>query len=843
MNCPNCGTPLIPGTAFCAACGQNVTQITNVHPALPSRPLSQSIRTSQPIQPTNPAEPGASVAPQAPAAPSQPIYPYGYEAPAQPVPSPAQAQFAQSNPYGYTTPGGYDPPVQASGYGQPAPTGGYGPYGAYDQSGQYGQPSAPSGYGAPMMGPTSGLTPRAPMLAGLFGDSVHPTMARPYSRVQRFLVQNISPARATNMWITSSLGALVAGVAGLVLTLVAVALWSSAISSALSATTSNIIASAISGEIKSFLTPNVFQLFAIEQHVPLGITVTAGVDASGASASGSGDITIGIPLTGLLLLPALALMLGGYLSAASDFQRVARYSILRGALIAPFYAVFMAIIAFFATSSVSAGALGVSMSATAQPSIWQAFLYGLLWGALFGALGGWLHYSGPYFLSWALPVLQRARTQLGARVAGALAGSVVAYLSGFFLCLATIVGLYVYSIVTSAANAPVSTASTASTTPSGGLGAIGAALILIIVLVPTVATWVFAFAGGAPFTINETTTVSSAANQQASVGLFGSSSTVAGFTAPHLPQALYIALLLPLIAYLIGGRVAARVARAATPGDGALAGAMMAVPLSVIMAIAAACAGLSFDVSLLGQSAGASVAPSVGGSFLAVLIGGAIVGAIGGATAVSIPSLGKLPRLLVIPVRPLGLALFPLFDAVTRRPQGVNRSESREWLYGAALLGVGLGIVVIALDIVTVSSASVLPFKTLTLIDAIAAAVLVALPLMFLVGAMVAAFAAPTTLVIPPPAALAPIGAPALAGVAPMGYPAAPYPAMPYPAMPYPPMGMPMGMPTGMPTGQASAPLGVPIPAGGATGAPIFTPPAEQPGQSAAPDAPTAPLR
>lgn len=820
MNCPNCGTPLVLGAAFCAACGQNVTPITNVHPALPSQPLPQAIRTSQPIQPVQPGEP------RAPAAPSQPVYPYGYGAPAQPAPYGAPAPYAQSNPYGYPAqPSGYDAPAPSGGYAAPGQPSGVGLYGDYSLSGQTGQPGhygqlpASGGYGAPPMGQAPGLTPRTPLLAGLFGDAVNPAMARPYTRLQVFLVQNISAARATNMWLTSALGGLIAGVAGLLLTLVALALWSSALNSALAAANTNILAGYISSEIKSLLTPNVFQFFAIEQHVPLGITITAGADVSGVSASGGGDVTIGIPLTGLLLLPALALMLGGYFSAASDFQRVARYSILRGALIAPFYAVFMAIIAFFATTSISASALGVSVSATAQPSVWQAFLYGLLWGALFGAVGGWLHYSGAYFLSWALPVAQRARTLLGARVAGALAGSVVAYLSGFFLCLATLIGLYVFSIVTNAANASVTNSSTTSTTSSSGLGALGVTLVLIIVLAPTAASWAFAFASGAPFAVNETTSLSSTQAQQASFGLFGSSSTIAGFTAPQIPHLFYVILVLPLIAYLIGGRVAARVARATTPGDGALVGAMMAVPLSAIMAIAAACAGISLDINISAASGAVSYTPSVGGAFLAVLVGGAVVGAIGGATAVSIPQLGKLPRLLVLPVRPLGLALFPLFDAVTRRPQGADRSESREWLYDAALLGAGLGIVVIALDIVTVSTSTVLPFKTWALVDAIASAVLVALPLMFLVGSVVAAFAQPTTVVIPPPAALAPAGAPMMASAPPM-----PYPPMGLSPTPYPLMSMPPG--------QASAPMGVPISADGAPMTPISTPPAQPPGQT-----------
>jgi len=702
-----------------------------------------------------------------------------------------------------------------------------------------------SSYGS---APQPALTPRPPIVAALFGDPVNPALAQPHSPVQRILVQNISAARTMNMWMMAALGALLAGVVGLLLTLISLALWSSAIDSLLAATNTNPLISAIDSEFKSLLTPNVLQLFAIEQHVPLGIAISAGADVSGVSGNASGDVTIGLPLTGLLLLPALALTLGGYFSAASDFQRSPRFSIMRGALIAPFYAVFLAIIAVLGRSSISAGAFGFSASATAQPVIWQAFLYGLLWGLVFGALGGWLHYSGAHFLSWGLPVLQRASTQLAARITGALTGAVVAYVSGFLLSLVAIVGLYVYSIVTSAASAPITTPASASATSASGAGSLGVALILIVVLSPTAASWAFALAGGAPFHISATTTLSSGSNQEASVGLFGTSSNMTGFTAPHIPPTWYLALLLPAIAYLIGGRVAARVARATTPGEGALVGALMAIPLSIIMAIAAALAGLSIDISVVGLGGSLSYAPSVGGAFLAVLIGAAIVGAIGGATAVTAPQLAQVPRMLTIPVRPLAFALYPVFDTITRRPQGVNRSESREWLYGAALLGVALGIVVIALDVITVATSSVLPFKTLVVVDGIAACVLVALPLMFMVGAVVAAFAQPM-LVVAPPAAPGQPAAPALAGAPAMAYSPAPYAPAPYAPAPYAPAPYapapyaPMAYPTpATPMGQMSAPMGVPMPAAGQPSAPVAAPipaPTMPPDQSSIADAPT----
>jgi hypothetical protein len=597
-------------------------------------------------------------------------------------------------------------------------------------------------------------------------------------------------------WITAILGAIAALIVGLILTALGGALWSNALSDLLNnalAGTSGSSAGTLgdfTGVAQQVLSPDLLKLFALAHHVSLNV----GSSASATLASANGSLSLGIPLTGLFLAPALALTLGGYIAASSDFSRRARYSIARGALIAPFYAVLLVICALIGSSTASAsgsaaGLLQGSGSVTIAPSVGEAALYGLLWGLLFGALGGWIHVSGRVWLSSALATLQTVRN---GRLAGALAGAGAALVTGIVLFSAAFIGVEAFGGISGAA---------ASTAAAGSAPSIVTTLTLYLFFAPVAAVYFFALGTGAPIgafvtdstnQLNSSVTVSLLNGYQttAPTATSGAATPVAT-PLPHFPPSpvFYLLILGALISYLVGGRVAARVARARLAGDGFVAGALMAVPLSLLMTFAAylATAVLTISVSTGGQSEtlGVSASPVYGGMFLAVLIAGAVCGGIGGASVSAMPGLGALPHALLLPFRPVSRLLSPLLDGLTGRDRRQPPSLATQWIYDGVGAAVVLGILAIALDILNGAAPKLLPFAALWLVEAIVAALLVGVPLACFLGALLAAFMSPAPLAPAPmlPPLPAPPSVPAYATV-PASIPGMYAPSMPLPQYP-----------------------------------------------------------
>lgn len=157
------------------------------------------------------------------------------------------------------------------------------------------------------------------------------------------------------------------------------------------------------------------------------------------------------------------------------------------------------------------------------------------------------------------------------------------------------------------------------------------------------------------------------------------------------------------------------------------------------------------------------------------------------------PRVGELPRVLLLPLRPLGLAINPLLDRLTALPAGQPRSQARRWLYDGVLAALGLGIVVIVLDILAATLAPVVPFEWLSGLDEWAGALLAGLPILYFTGALITAFAegggqpmpaAPISLPVPVPVHVgAPLTLPPFASP----YPSVPMPSSSTPIYPPPP--------------------------------------------------------
>nr|MBF6591626.1 hypothetical protein [Ktedonobacterales bacterium] len=151
--------------------------------------------------------------------------------------------------------------------------------------------------------------------------------------------------------------------------------------------------------------------------------------------------------------------------------------------------------------------------------------------------------------------------------------------------------------------------------------------------------------------------------------------------------------------------------------------------------------------------------PSVGGTFLAVLLFGALGGALGGASTQRAPWLGELARLPLAVLSPLARPLFAGLDRLTARPRDAALTPARAWLYDGVLALVALGTVAIALAILSVATAPVVAsFRLTTMVDQWVVALLVAVPPLYFIGALIAAFSAPPP--VPAFAAPSPLGMP-----------------------------------------------------------------------------------
>lgn len=617
------------------------------------------------------------------------------------------------------------------------------------------------------------------------------------------------------------------------------------------------------------------------QHVPALIHVNASVPSSLAPISStiSGDATLSYPLNAFIIFPAIALILGGFIAASRGQGQVsptnrnatpalsARTAIASGALVGLLYAIMLSILSqLFGANTLSilipqAGSTSAfTLNATFTPSIVLVFIYSLIWGLIFGSLGGWLRLSGRKVLSSALPALSRLRAS---RMAGAVAGSAAAFLSGIFMFMILLLAAFTfvaasgfftevfrndgyYGYYQFAQQAQANT---------------GFMVFFLLIFGWPIAMHILALAAGAPLSYNvqesATSGIATAAPVSSTSGLF-SNHYLAGLGAQYTPQhigafdyrLIYLVMLIPIIAYFVGGRVAAKTAGAKNIGSGAVAGLAMSIPLSLLMTACAYLANTSLDLSIAFSTPGISdnsangsitaslsVLPALGAVFVIVLVTSAIIGALGGLTAVALPLLGDIPRWIIYPFHLLGLPLFKLFDNVTGVARDGRRSAARLWFYDAIIMTIVLGIIVIVLNMVSSNPS----MHNLALAAHIAAALLVAVPLLLLTGSLITAFSSPlntaavayTSSHSAPPAARSsiPVFAPPIDTPFQMRPPSQPgyAPQGQMPSQPgYPPQGQgsmpsPMGSPQNLPPSQPGYPMQGPTP--GQTPSPQGIPP------------------
>lgn len=279
-----------------------------------------------------------------------------------------------------------------------------------------------------------------PLLARLFGPhetaasddeaaasagTPGPAAAPPAHR----LLHRVVPHRfATNLWVMAALGALVALGLGLALSIPLSHVVDANSFSSLLNTGGGWLTTTVgetAAQLIYLIAGDPIRFFLVANRLPLEMTVTTANGQAGPSAA---LYAITLPLFGTLLVPAVALTLGGYLSASSRAARVPRYAIARGALIGPFYGVALYALTVVVEWRPSVTDLGNGIPASIVAPPGWALLLGTLWGVVFGALGGWIAVSGRAWLAAALATWRASHAGHAPRLAGALAGAFAATL-------------------------------------------------------------------------------------------------------------------------------------------------------------------------------------------------------------------------------------------------------------------------------------------------------------------------------------------------------------------------------------------------------------------------------
>jgi hypothetical protein len=551
------------------------------------------------------------------------------------------------------------------------------------------------------------------LLDATFGAPTRSHRLFPRTTIQRALVERLEARLVTNKWISAALGALVAVGVGLGLSLIAQSLLNAALGTALQTEDASATAAFTGDAFAALLGGNPVKLFLLAQHVPLQL-------ANGASAA-SGRLSLGAPLTLFALIPMVALLLGGAISSASDFERRTRYSVARGALLGPVYAMALLLLSLISLSPVDGAALNVTSGTYVMASPFGAFLSGLAWGTLFGALGGWLHLHGRRSLRTLPASLERLPLP---RLAGALLGGLTALGAGLLICLGVALAATVYLALNRMAPSLSGNLARLPATPAELL----TSLTLIVTLAPSLAATLWTFSVGAPV---QTAQVSYAGHGtfQASFGAFG---------VATWGEAWLLLALIPFLTCLAGGRIAARFVGARTARGALVTGALIALPVSVGAYLLVAQSELTVAANLPGGTYIFDVSPDAIGAALRMFLLAAIAGALGGWSTLVTPSLSAhftrqpVPGLLALRAR-----FYSTLDRITHRPAFGRLSPARALLYDAALAVCGLSALTLALDGATLLLSRSVSLTYLSAATSVVAALLVAMPFLWLALALI----------------------------------------------------------------------------------------------------------
>lgn len=586
-------------------------------------------------------------------------------------------------------------------------------------SGEHGASSFPEPtIAAPMSQTPPGITQLA---QPLISTAIQPPALSP---TQRWLVRIFKPELAKNALFGSIMGSLIAFLPGILISLLV-------LSVAHTITPASIHpVNVTNGEEGVDTTVGIVPMDSVLRDATQLFLVMHGVGehlhyTANTNVNNTFNYDYSSPLNGLLVIPALLLILGGYLAASTDLLDRPRSSLLRGMAIALPYTCLLLIVLPSVNGSLSPGLLaGGNSTLTLNMDVLSLIVFGLLWAAIFGLLGASLKLAHG---QWRRYTRHHLHITPYAQLIGPVVGSLVATGFGLALSFLLLCSIIVYTQI----SVPLLQNNLC-------LPGIWQYLTLWgVTQGPLHAINLFFFSLGAPVTIHTASQGSSCFYNALPQVL-----TIRG--GLPLPPWFYLVLLIPAFSLFLGGRTSAALARARDIGSGAVSGAAIALPFTMLMMLLTSLSSITQMLTLgstgLGSTSATTTYSAGVGAFdvlLWSLLFSAVLGVLGGLYQTSTMStlvsrfLVRLASSLKVMVKPLYLLSGRSYGQTGPKPA----TSARSLFYGAFLCALLL------LFFSLLAGGSLITFNQTFSVDAnqhirdICSLLLVALPGLFLVAA------------------------------------------------------------------------------------------------------------
>ena len=572
--------------------------------------------------------------------------------------------------------------------------------------------------------------PAVPTMSAQTLPSAFPIVPPPLNALQRFLVRVFQPAMASNALFGVLLGCILAAVFGALFSWLLLSVAHAIVPHAATYFSNN-------GEDGIDVALGIFPLHSpLRDSLQLFLVmhgVAQHTQFQSAAQSYSYNYSSVAPLSGLLVIPALLLTLGGYIAACTDLQNRLQSSLLRGAAIAIPYTLLL----FLMMTQVNGPVPPAAGSSSADTSVLSMdgvllVVFGLLWGVLFGMLGASLKLARG---QWRHMIREYLRFTRHPQIAGMIVGGLCAAGVGLALSLLFAFGFLAFS-------------SYSSSVLLARLCYPGNWQYLLtwgVAQGPLHAANLYLFSFGTPITISNPT------QQGYSCFYMNAPHTVLTIRdgSLHFQSWVYAVLLLPVISLFLGGRASVAVSRVRGVGPAAIQGALIAVPFTVLMMLLSLITTITYtSTNSSGSAAATSYVQSAGAGAIDVilwaLLSGAVLGLLGGIyeeseIKLSVSKLfSTIGKALSFPVGPLYL----LLDSLSGRPLSSPRTRARSLLYAAFVMALLLAIIALIVGGSLIAMSATLSFQNNQQARDIISVLLIVLPGLLLLSACVSALSA-----------------------------------------------------------------------------------------------------
>lgn len=524
-------------------------------------------------------------------------------------------------------------------------------------------PLYPGNYGG-MPSPTSHTLPTLPTSLILPAPPATPTPVLPLTAFQRFLVRVFQPSLASNGWLGVMAGGLVA-------------LVGSAICTGLFLTIAQSLYPGKSQLVFNDLGIWNFQNSFRNSLQLLMIALGAASHFQYNAGSTLYSFSISSQLDGLLLIPALFLIIGGYIAGSTDFQNRIRVTLGRGAAIAIPFAVLL-LIAVSQVNGAVPEANGVidANSTMVSIDIPTLLIFGLLWGCVFGVLGASIKLA---YGQWRLMMRTFVQTSRYAQLAGMSIGGIFATFLGIACSLLLIWGVTAFTSF----SIPLFNSTLCISTGWQDL------TLWSLAQGPLHAVNLFAFSYGSPVVISNPST-----NTCFYTHLPHATLSILDPSVQHFKW-LYLLLILPAVSLFCGGRVSVAASRVRGLGAATLQGALIAIPFTLLMMALCLISSITYtQTSTTAQSYIETAGVDLFTMLLWSLLSGGVMGALGGLYQASALSNGvhHVLAALAFPLLLIGKPVIFVLNGITGQSRVSTASAARLLFYAALISAVLLAV-------------------------------------------------------------------------------------------------------------------------------------------------------